>query len=140
DTLAVKAGEAAEGKAPAKTAARKTAAKAAAEKTTAAKKTAAKKTATKTAAKKTAAKKTAAKKTASKTAATAADGATAAPKPRYPKSYGRRPDRIDKNAYKDTVVIDDDEAGEGDVFPEHEPQPKRGSKRARGDKDVPARS
>ena len=140
DTLAVKAGEAAEGKAPAKTAARKTAAKAAAEKTTAAKKTAAKKTATKTAAKKTAAKKTAAKKTASKTAATAADGATAAPKPRATKSTGRRPGRPAKNANQDNDDYVDDEAGEGEVIPELKPLPKRGSKRAKGEKDVPARS
>lgn len=119
DTLAVKVGEDVEGRAaPAKTAAKKTAAK-------------------KTAAKKTAAKKTAAKKTAAKKAA--AD-ASATPKPRATKSTGRRPGRPAKNANQDNDDYVDDEAGEGEVIPELKPLPKRGSKRAKGEKDVPARS
>ena len=113
DSLTVKVGEGAEGGAPAA-------------KTTAAKKTAAKKTAAKkTAAKKTAAKKTAAKKT---TAGPAA------------KTTGRRPGRPAKNANADTDDFVDDENGEGEIIPELKPLPKRGGKRAKGEKDVPARS
>src|SRR5690606_10493447 len=100
-------------------------------KTTAAKKTAAKKTAAKkTAAKKTVAKKTAAKKTAAKK--TAAGPAA--------KTTGRRPGRPAKNANADSDDFVDDENGEGEVIPELKPLPKRGGKRAKGEKDVPARS
>src|SRR5690606_5972117 len=129
DSLSVKVGESVEGGAAAKTAAKKTAAKKAASKTVA-KKAAAKKTA----AKKTAAKKTAAKKTAAK-----AEGETA-PKARASKSTGRRPGRPAKNAGADTDDFIDDDNGEGEVIPELKPLPKRGSKRAKGEKDAPARS
>ena len=118
DSLSVKVGEGVEGGAPAA-------------KTTAAKKTAAKKTAAKkTAAKKTVAKKTAAKKTAAKK--TAAGPAA--------KTTGRRPGRPAKNANADSDDFVDDENGEGEVIPELKPLPKRGGKRAKGEKDVPARS
>src|SRR5690606_11888732 len=128
DSLAVKVGEDVEGGA-AKKAAKKTAAKKTAAKKTAAKKTAAKKTAAKkTAAKKTAAKKTAAKKSAAKKTTV-----------RATKSTGRRPGRPAKNAGQ---IADDfvDDNGDGEVIPELKPLPKRGSKRGKADKDVPARS
>ncbi|NGR09526.1 RNA polymerase sigma factor RpoD [bacterium SGD-2] len=134
DSLSVKVGESVEGGAAAKTAAKKTAAKKAASKTVA-KKAAAKKTA----AKKTAAKKTAAKKTAAKKTAAKAEGETA-PKARASKSTGRRPGRPAKNAGADTDDFIDDDNGEGEVIPELKPLPKRGSKRAKGEKDAPARS
>src|SRR5690554_7777359 len=134
DSLSVKVGENVEGGAAAKTAAKKTAAKKAASKTVA-KKAAAKKTA----AKKTAAKKTAAKKTAAKKTAAKAEGETA-PKARASKSTGRRPGRPAKNAGADTDDFIDDDNGEGEVIPELKPLPKRGSKRAKGEKDAPARS
>src|SRR5690606_13753925 len=124
DSLAVKVGEAVDGgAAPDKTAAKKTAAK-----KTAATKTAAKKTA----AKKTAAKKTAAKKSAAKKAA--------ASKPRATKSTGRRPGRPAKGASQNNDDFVDDDNGDGEIIPELKPLPKRGSKRAKGEKDVPARS
>ncbi|MDR4124953.1 RNA polymerase sigma factor RpoD [Yanghanlia caeni] len=134
DSLSVKVGESVEGGAAAKTAAKKTAAKKAASKTVA-KKAAAKRTA----AKKTAAKKTAAKKTAAKKTAAKAEGETA-PKARASKSTGRRPGRPAKNAGADTDDFIDDDNGEGEVIPELKPLPKRGSKRAKGEKDAPARS
>src|SRR5690606_19199709 len=86
----------------------------------------------KTAAKKTAAKKTAAKKTAAKKAA----GTTA----RATKSTGRRPGRPAKNANVDNDDFVDDDVTDGEVIPELKPLPKRGGKRGKGDKDVPARS
>ncbi len=123
DAIAVKVGEDAEGGAPAsKTAAKRTAAK-------------------KTAAKKTAAKKTAAKKTTAKKAAAKQAGAgAAAPAPRASKSTGRRPGRPAKNANADNDDFVDDDGNEGEVIPELKPLPKRGDKRAKGEKDVPARS
>src|SRR5690554_5177689 len=132
DSLTVKVGENAEGTTtPDKTAA-KTVAKKATAKKAVAKKAAAKKTvAKKAAAKKTVAKKAAAKKTAA---------GEAAPKPRATKSTGRRPGRPAKNANQDNDDFVDDESGEGEVIPELKPLPKRGSKRAKGEKDVPARS
>ncbi|NYT24113.1 RNA polymerase sigma factor RpoD [Alcaligenaceae bacterium] len=118
DTLAVKAGEAVEA--------------AAASADTSAGKTAAKKAVAKKAvAKKAAAKKTAAKKTAAK---------KAAPAPRAAKSTGRRPGRPAKNANQDNNDFVDDDSGDGEIIPELKPLPKRGSKRAKGEKDVPARS
>src|SRR5690554_1906298 len=134
DSLSVKVGESVEGGAAAKTAAKKTAAKKAASKTVA-KKAAAKKTA----AKKTAAKKTAAKKTAAKKTAAKAEGETA-PKARASKSTGRRPGRPAKNAKaanNDSADYDDNDV---EVIPELKPAPKRGGKRGKADKDVPARS
>src|SRR5690606_34674566 len=91
----------------------------------AAKKAAAKKTA----AKKTAAKKTAAKKTAAKKATTV----------RATKSTGRRPGRPAKNASQATDDFVDDIV-DGEVIPELKPLPKRGAKRGKGEKDVPARA
>ena len=110
-----------------KTAAKKTTAKKAAVKTadvvvdTATEGTAAKKTAAKkTAAKKTAAKKTAAKKTATKRAS---------------KSTGRRPGRPSKNT--DALYHDDEDSDE--VIPELKPLPRRGAKRAKGERESPSR-
>src|SRR5690606_35825511 len=98
---------------------------------TAAKKTAAKKAAVKkTAAKKTAVKKTAAKKTAAKKATTV----------RATKSTGRRPGRPAKNANQAADDFVDDIVDGGEVIPELKPLPKRGAKRGKGEKDVPARS
>src|SRR5690554_4865114 len=91
-------------------------------------KTAAKKAAKKTAAKK-AAKKTAAKKAAAKKATTV----------RATKSTGRRPGRPAKNANQATDDFVDDIV-DGEIIPELKPLPKRGAKRGKGEKDVPARS
>ncbi len=121
-------------------AATKTAAKAAVKVAPAAKAdtAAATKTAAKKApAKKAAAKKTAAKKTAAKTATkTAAKKATATKAP-----SGRRPGRPAKSANNDAANFNDDDGDiEAEVIPELKPLPKRGGKRAKGEKDVPARS
>src|SRR5690606_21253367 len=117
DSLSVKVGEDVEGGGTAsKTAAKKTAAKKAAVK--------------KTAAKKTAVKKTAAKKTAAKKATTV----------RATKSTGRRPGRPAKNANQAADDFVDDIVDGGEVIPELKPLPKRGAKRGKGEKDVPARS
>jgi RNA polymerase primary sigma factor len=138
-------------KAPAKTAAVKTAVKTAAAKTTAAK-TAAKvaarsaaqdsdatetpAVAKKAAAKKAVAKKAVAKKAVAKKAAakkTVAKKAAKAPS-------GRRPGRPAKNANNDAANFHDDDTGDTEVIPELKPLPRRGAKRAKGDKDVPARN
>lgn len=107
------------------TAATKSAAKKATKKTAAKKATATKSAAKKTAAKKTAAKKTAAKKTAAKK--TVAKRAT--------KSTGRRPGRPSKNP----DVLFDDLEDSGEVIPELKPLPRRGAKRAKGEKEPSSR-
>ncbi|MDS1141862.1 RNA polymerase sigma factor RpoD [Pusillimonas sp. SM2304] len=118
---AVKVGESTKAeKAPAKTAAKKAAVKKTAAKTTA------RKAAAGTAG---AASKTAARKT------TAAKTATAAKAP-----TGRRPGRPAKNANNDSVDFNDDDTGDAEVIPELKPLPKRGGKRGKADKDVPARN
>jgi RNA polymerase primary sigma factor len=107
---------------------------------TAAKKAPAKKAAApKTAAKKAATTSTAAAKPAAKTAAkTAAAGPVAKKAAKVP--TGRRPGRPAKNANNDAADFNDDDSGDTEVIPELKPLPKRGSKRGKGDKDVPARN
>ncbi|OYV47948.1 MAG: RNA polymerase sigma factor RpoD, partial [Burkholderiales bacterium 21-58-4] len=53
---------------------------------------------------------------------------------------GRRPGRPAKNANNDRPDFDDDADGEAEVIPDLKPLPKRGGKRAKADKDAPARS
>src|SRR5690606_10373243 len=97
------------------------------------KKTAAKTTARKTAAGTAdAASKTTARKTAAKTAP-ATKSAAKAP-------TGRRPGRPAKNANNDAVDFNDDDTGDAEVIPDLKPLPKRGGKRGKADKDVPARN
>ncbi|NYT85799.1 RNA polymerase sigma factor RpoD [Pollutimonas harenae] len=94
----------------------------------------------KPAAKTAAASKTAAKKTASKTAARKTAAKTAAPKPAAKVPSGRRPGRPAKNANNDSADFNDDDNGDAEVIPELKPLPKRGGKRGKADKDVPARN
>ncbi|WP_368647210.1 RNA polymerase sigma factor RpoD [Castellaniella ginsengisoli] len=121
-----------------KTARKATAVKTAAEKPVvekaAAGKTTAKTAAAKTAAAKTAAAKTAAEKPAAKKAAAA--------KPRAAKAVpsGRKPGRPAKNAGGDGGDYVNDDAEDGEVIPDLKPLPKRGGKRAKGEKDSPSRS
>ncbi|GAA0774149.1 RNA polymerase sigma factor RpoD [Castellaniella ginsengisoli] len=121
-----------------KTARKATAVKTAAEKPVvekaAAGKTTAKTAAAKTAATKTAAAKTAAEKPAAKKAAAA--------KPRAAKAVpsGRKPGRPAKNAGGDGGDYVNDDAEDGEVIPDLKPLPKRGGKRAKGEKDSPSRS
>src|SRR5690606_28469927 len=82
----------------------------------------------------------AAKKTVARKTADDGDMAEAAPKPRASKSTGRRPGRPAKNANADSDDFVDDDNGDGEVIPELKPLPKRGSKRAKGEKDVPTRN
>jgi len=83
-------------------------------------------------AKKATAKKATAKKTATKTAAKKAT--KSAP-------TGRRPGRPAKSANNDAAhFADDDSDIEVEVIPDFKPVAKRGGKRGKGDKDVPARS
>ncbi|HEU0229503.1 MAG TPA: RNA polymerase sigma factor RpoD [Burkholderiaceae bacterium] len=56
-----------------------------------------------------------------------------------PVPSGRRPGRPAKNANNDAANFSDDDV-EPEVIPELKPLPKRGGKRGKGDKDVPARS
>jgi RNA polymerase primary sigma factor len=109
----------------------------------AAKKAPAKKAASKTAAKKAAAAVDApaasAKAPAAKKAAkTATKTAAKAARPVVPS--GRRPGRPAKNANNDAADFNDDDTGDAEVIPELKPLPKRGGKRGKGDKDVPARN
>ncbi|HET8596734.1 MAG TPA: RNA polymerase sigma factor RpoD [Castellaniella sp.] len=116
------------------------------------------------AAKKTAAKKTKAQsaelesvvKAASATAAAPATAKTAAKapakkaakapakkaaEPRAPKvPSGRKPGRPAKNANNDGADYVDDDADDGEVIPDLKPLPKRGGKRAKGEKESPSRS
>ncbi|QAA95511.1 RNA polymerase sigma factor RpoD [Pollutimonas thiosulfatoxidans] len=129
-------------KAPAKKAAAKTAVKMAEGTEAAAPAKKATKTAAKTAktASKTAAKtaKTAAKAAGATDAKKAAKGATKAAS--RPAPTGRRPGRPAKNANNDSADYSDDDNGDAEVIPELKPLPKRGGKRGKADKDVPARS
>ena len=120
-----------------------------AQKTTAVKAAAKKAPAKKAAPSKTVAKKAAAttaaaeKKPAAKAAAKpAADGAVAKKAAKGPAKVptGRRPGRPAKNANNDSADFNDDDSGDAEVIPELKPLPKRGSKRGKGDKDVPARN
>ncbi|AEC19925.1 RNA polymerase sigma factor RpoD [Pusillimonas sp. T7-7] len=94
----------------------------------------------KPAAKTAAATKTAAKKTATKVAARKTAAKTAAPKPAAKAPTGRRPGRPAKNANNDSADFNDDDNGDAEVIPELKPLPKRGGKRGKADKDVPARN
>ncbi|MDY0309438.1 MAG: RNA polymerase sigma factor RpoD [Castellaniella sp.] len=86
------------------------------------------------AAKKASADKPAAAKKAAKKAA--------AEKPRAPKAApsGRKPGRPAKNAGNDGGDYVDDDVEDGEVIPDLKPLPKRGGKRAKGEKDSPSRS
>jgi RNA polymerase primary sigma factor len=105
-------------------------------KTAAAKTAAAKTTATKTTA---AAKKVTAAKKASPAAAKKAAGATPKKTPARAVPSGRRPGRPAKNANNDAADFHDDSV-DVEVIPELKPLPRRGGKRAKGDKELPARS
>ncbi|WP_323017293.1 RNA polymerase sigma factor RpoD [Castellaniella sp.] len=86
---------------------------------------------------------TATAKKASKPAAkkTAAKKAVAATTPRAPKvASGRKPGRPAKNAGGDGADYADDDADDGEVIPDLKPLPKRGGKRAKGEKESPSRS
>jgi len=86
--------------------------------------------------------KPAVKKAAKKTPAKAegADAAKGAAKAASrPVPSGRRPGRPAKNANNDAANFSDDDV-DPEVIPELKPLPKRGGKRGKGDKDVPARS
>ncbi|WP_322998994.1 RNA polymerase sigma factor RpoD [Castellaniella sp.] len=77
------------------------------------------------------ASKPAAKKTTKKAAA----------EPRAPKvPSGRKPGRPAKNANNDGADYVDDDADGGEVIPDLKPLPKRGGKRAKGEKESPSRS
>ncbi|MGB6007033.1 RNA polymerase sigma factor RpoD [Castellaniella sp.] len=77
------------------------------------------------------ASKPAAKKTTKKAAA----------EPRAPKvPSGRKPGRPAKNANGDGADYVDDDADDGEVIPDLKPLPKRGGKRAKGEKESPSRS
>jgi len=113
--------------------------------------TAGKPAAVKSAGKGAAVKKAAAKKAAAPKAAKAAKKAVgadakkaqkgAAKAAARPVPSGRRPGRPAKNANSDAANFgDDDNDGESEVIPELKPLPKRGGKRGKADKDVPARS
>ncbi|MGE4369601.1 MAG: RNA polymerase sigma factor RpoD [Burkholderiaceae bacterium] len=65
---------------------------------------------------------------------------TAAKKAAAKVPSGRRPGRPAKNANNDTVDFTDDDVDTGEVIPELKPLPKRGGKRAKGEKDFPARN
>ncbi len=131
----------------------KTAVKAGTEKKPA-RKTAAAKTAgatTKTAAAKTAATKSAAAKTADasekparKTAGRKAKAETDTGEPKKRKARaaptGRRPGRPAKSSNNDGVFDDNDMEVEAEVIPDLKPVSKRGGKRAKGEKDTPARN
>jgi len=71
-------------------------------------------------------------------------GKTAAKKtaePRAPKApSGRKPGRPAKNANNDGGDYVDDDADDGEVIPDLKPLPKRGGKRAKGEKESPSRS
>ena len=87
--------------------------------------------------------KPAAKKAARKPKAEGADAKKAAKgaakAASRPVPSGRRPGRPAKNANNDAANFSDDDV-EPEVIPELKPLPKRGGKRGKGDKDVPARS
>ena len=84
-------------------------------------------------------RKTAVEKTAEKPAAAKK---AAASKPRAAKAApsGRKPGRPAKNAGNDGSDYVDDDVEDGEVIPDLKPLPKRGGKRAKGEKDSPSRS
>ncbi|CAM5206710.1 RNA polymerase sigma factor RpoD OS=Castellaniella defragrans (strain DSM / CCUG 39792 / 65Phen)OX=1437824 GN=rpoD PE=3 SV=1 [Castellaniella denitrificans] len=53
---------------------------------------------------------------------------------------GRKPGRPAKNAGNDGGDYVDDDVEDGEVIPDLKPLPKRGGKRAKGEKDSPSRS
>ncbi|WP_298015768.1 RNA polymerase sigma factor RpoD [uncultured Castellaniella sp.] len=80
-------------------------------------------------------------KKASKPAAKKATAKKAAAEPRAPKvPSGRKPGRPAKNANNDGADYVDDDADDGEVIPDLKPLPKRGGKRAKGEKESPSRS
>ncbi|HWK61783.1 MAG TPA: RNA polymerase sigma factor RpoD [Eoetvoesiella sp.] len=94
-------------------------------------------------------KKAAAKKAPAKAAAKPVAAQAAAPEAEAPKKgkagraapTGRRPGRPAKSANNDAPNFSDDDSDiEAEVIPDLKPLPKRGGKRGKGDKDVPARS
>ena len=93
-----------------------------------------------------AAKKTAARKTAVDDDASddfdLDDDLVAEPKKRKGRTpTGRKPGRPAKAANNDSSPFDDGDIDiEAEVIPELKPLPKRGGKRGKGDKDVPARN
>ena len=91
-----------------------------------------------------AAKKTARKAVAEKASADKPVAAkkAAADKPRAAKAVpsGRKPGRPAKNAGGDGGDYVDDDVEDGEVIPDLKPLPKRGGKRAKGEKDSPSRS
>ncbi|MGB5807315.1 RNA polymerase sigma factor RpoD [Castellaniella sp.] len=87
----------------------------------------------KKAVRKTAAAKTAAAKTAAEKPAAPKKAAKAVPS-------GRKPGRPAKNAGNDGGDYVDDDVEDGEVIPDLKPLPKRGGKRAKGEKDSPSRS
>ena len=86
-----------------------------------------------------AAAKTARKTTARKTAAKTADKPAAKTAASRAVPSGRRPGRPAKNANNDTVDFNDDDTGDVEIIPDFKPMPKRGAKRGKGEKDIPAR-
>ncbi|MHA3902915.1 RNA polymerase sigma factor RpoD [Castellaniella sp. WN] len=72
----------------------------------------------------------------------AASRKAAADKPRAARAVpsGRKPGRPAKNAGGDGGDYVDDDAEDGEVIPDLKPLPKRGGKRAKGEKDSPSRS
>ncbi|MFV0283969.1 MAG: RNA polymerase sigma factor RpoD [Castellaniella sp.] len=91
------------------------------------------------------AKKAPRKATAAKTAAgnkPSTAKKTAADKPRAAKAVpsGRKPGRPAKNAGNDSGDYVNDDVEDGEVIPDLKPLPKRGGKRAKGEKDSPSRS
>src|SRR6185312_13066409 len=82
----------------------------------------------------------AAEKPAASKKAAAKDEKPAA-KPRAPKiASGRKPGRPAKSGSGDGADYVDDDADGGEVIPDLKPLPKRGGKRAKGEKESPARS
>ncbi|MGB6218357.1 MAG: RNA polymerase sigma factor RpoD [Castellaniella sp.] len=88
------------------------------------------------------AKKAVRKSTVTKTAAakTAAEKPVAAKKAAKAVPSGRKPGRPAKNAGGDGGDYVDDDVEDGEVIPDLKPLPKRGGKRAKGEKDSPSRS
>jgi len=84
--------------------------------------------------------KPARKTAARKTAKAAADDAPAKAAGRPAGGTGRRPGRPSKTAANEAPTFADDDVDiEAEVIPELKPLPKRGGKRGKGEKDIPAR-
>ncbi|HEX7386191.1 MAG TPA: RNA polymerase sigma factor RpoD [Castellaniella sp.] len=85
-------------------------------------------------------KKPTAKKSPAKAVASKKSAESAAAKPKAPKiASGRKPGRPAKNANNDGGDFVDDDADGGEVIPDLKPLPKRGGKRAKGEKESPSR-